>query len=132
MSFSLHSSTENFGGGRRSASVGSNSRISLSDPEKSSMGLMSRKVSARPCSRNHLKESRWMEMRSGSGRTSSRLAKEKRSRETGRDGKGLLLKQGGCGCRAGARQLAAERQGAQGGRARQQPSVRARADKSNR
>ena len=54
MSFSLHSSTENFGGGRRSMSVGSNSRISLSEPEKSSIGLMSRNVSASPCSRNQL------------------------------------------------------------------------------
>ena len=34
-----------------------------------------------------MNESRWMEMRSGSGRTSSRLAKEKRSRAAGRDGK---------------------------------------------
>ena len=41
MSFSLHSSTENFGGGRRSASVGSNSSSRLSWPVKSSIGLMS-------------------------------------------------------------------------------------------
>src|SRR5262249_15526198 len=87
MSFSLHSSTENFGGGRRSWSVGSNSRISLSDPEKSSIGLMSLKVSASPSSRNHLNESRWIEMRSGSGRTSSRLANEKRSLDAERVGK---------------------------------------------
>ena len=58
MSFSLHSSTENFGGGRRSWSLGSNSKMSLSEPEKSSMGLMSRKASAKPLSRNHWKESR--------------------------------------------------------------------------
>src|SRR5207302_4477957 len=44
------------------------------------MGLMSPKVSASPWSRNHLNESRWMAMRSGRARTSSRLAKEKRSR----------------------------------------------------
>src|SRR3974390_422012 len=94
MSFSLHSSTENFSGGRRSWSVGSNSRMSLRDPEKSSMGLMSRKVSARPSSRNHRKESRCTAMRSGSGRTSSRLAKEKRSRDAERVGKGLLLETG--------------------------------------
>src|SRR5579875_59691 len=87
MSFSLHSSTENLGGGRRSWSVGSNSSTSLSEPEKSSMGLMSRKASDRPLSRNHWKESRCTEMRSGSGKTSSRLAKEKRSRVTGRDDK---------------------------------------------
>src|ERR1700683_1333238 len=86
MSFSLHSSTENFGGGRRSWSLGSNSKMSLSDPEKSSIGLMSRKASARPLSRNHWKESRWTEIRSGSGRTSSRFAKENRSRVAGRDG----------------------------------------------
>src|ERR1700739_1951862 len=102
MSFSLHSSTENFGGGRRSRSVGSNSRISLSDPEKSSIGLMSRNVSARPSSRNHLNESRWIEMRSGNGRTSSRWAKEKRSRDAERDGKGLLLDDEGRDRRAGA------------------------------
>ena len=41
MSFSLHSSTVNFGGGRRSGSVGSNSSSRLSWPVKSSIGLMS-------------------------------------------------------------------------------------------
>src|SRR5579864_5625893 len=80
MSFSRHSSTENLGGGRRSWSSGSNSSSSRSWPVKSSMGLMSWNVSARPRSRNHWNESRWMEMRSGRGRTSSRLANEKRSR----------------------------------------------------
>jgi hypothetical protein len=65
MSFSLHSSTENFGGGRRSSSSGSNSSSRRSVPEKSSIGLMSRKVSARPVASSHSKESRWMEMRSG-------------------------------------------------------------------
>src|SRR5579875_767128 len=85
MSFSLHSSTENLGGGRRSGSSGSNSKINLSWPEKSSIGLMSRKASASPLSRNHLKESRCTEIRSGSGRTSSRLAKLSRSRCAGRD-----------------------------------------------
>ena len=48
MSFSLHSSTENLGGGRRSSSVGSNSSSSCSVSLKSLMGEMSRKVSARP------------------------------------------------------------------------------------
>ena len=56
MSFSLHSSTENFGGGRRSSSSGSNSSSRRSVPLKSSMGLMSRNVSARPVWRNHSKE----------------------------------------------------------------------------
>ena len=48
MSFSLHSSTENFGGGRRSSSSGSNSSSSWSVSVKSLIGLMSRKVSASP------------------------------------------------------------------------------------
>ena len=76
MSFSLHSSTENFGGGRRSGSVGSNSSSRLSWPVKSSIGLMSLNVSASPRSRNHWKESRWMATRSGNGRASSMLAKK--------------------------------------------------------
>src|SRR5271154_3551481 len=79
MSFSLHSSTENLGGGRRSGSVGSNSSSRLSCPVKSSMGLMSLNVSANPRSKNHWKESRWIAIRSGRGRASSMLAKEKRS-----------------------------------------------------
>src|SRR5579871_3734107 len=91
MSFSLHSSTENLGGGRRSWSVGSNSRMSLREPEKSSIGLMSRNASARPLSRNHWKESRCTEIKSGSGRTSSRFANENRSRVSGRDGKDYSL-----------------------------------------
>src|SRR5712664_1257797 len=91
MSFSLHSSTENFGGGRRSGSVGSNSSSRLSEPVKSSIGLMSLNASARPLSRNHWKESRWMATRSGSGRASSMLAKEKRSGLLDRAGNGLLL-----------------------------------------
>ena len=44
MSFSLHSSTVNFGGGRRSSSYGSNSSSSWSASEKSLIGLMSRNV----------------------------------------------------------------------------------------
>src|SRR5664279_1617903 len=91
MSFSLHSSTENFGGGRRSGSVGSNSSSRLSWPVKSSIGLMSLNVSASPRSRNHLKESRWMATRSGSGSASSMLANEKRSGLLDRVGNGLLL-----------------------------------------
>src|SRR5690606_29574949 len=80
MSFSLHSSTENFGGGRRSSSSGSNSSSSCSVSVKSLMGEMSAKVSFRPRSRNHSKDSRWIAMRSGSGRTSSMFANEYRSR----------------------------------------------------
>src|ERR1700735_1240068 len=91
MSFSLHSSTENFGGGRRSASVGSNSSSRLSCPVKSSIGLMSLKASANPLSRNHWKESRWIEMRSGSGSASSMLAKDTRWGLWDRTGNGLLL-----------------------------------------
>ena len=90
------------------------------------MGLMSRNVSARPCSRNHLNESRWMEIRSGSGRTSSRLAKEKRSRVAGRDGKGLLLNERGWqnGGREGAREARVGKAGdAQSGGPRQLTSV---------
>src|ERR1700722_4402265 len=79
MSFSLHSSTENFGWGRRSTSPGSNSNSRLSWPGKSSIGLMSENASASPRSRNQRNESRWTETRSGGARTSSRLAKENRS-----------------------------------------------------
>src|ERR1700722_1978701 len=91
MSFALHSSIENFGGGRRSGSVGSNSSSSRNWPVKSSIGLMSANVSARPFMTNQSKESRCTEIRSGSGKTSSRFAKEKRSGVRERDGKGLLL-----------------------------------------
>ena len=49
MSFSLHSSTENLGGGRRSSSSGSNSSSSCRVSVKSLMGEMSAKVSFRPC-----------------------------------------------------------------------------------
>src|SRR5688500_3957283 len=98
MSFSLHSSTVNLGGGRRSGSLGSNSSSRRNCPVKSSIGLMSRKASPSPCSRNHWNESRWIAMRSGSGKTSSNLEKEKRSLLEGRseaverDDKGLLLR----------------------------------------
>src|SRR5205085_11692576 len=92
--------TENFGGGRRSGSDASNSSSSLSWPVKSSMGLMSAKVSDRPRSRNQSNEARWMAIRSGRSRTWSRLAKEKRSRATER---GKATPQGandGAGARA--------------------------------
>src|SRR5579875_2243384 len=91
MSFSLHSSTENLGGGRRSGSDGSNSSSRLSWPVKSSIGLMSANASARPLSRNHWKESRWMAMRSGRGSASSMLAKDTRSGLRDREGNGQLL-----------------------------------------
>src|SRR5436853_3350480 len=87
MSLSLHSTTENVGGGRRSGSDASNSSSSRSWPVKSSIGLMSRKVSAKPVSRNQRNESRWTAIRSGRGRTSSRLEKETRSRMAGREAK---------------------------------------------
>ena len=58
MSFSLHSSTENFGGGRRSSSSGSNSSSSWSVSVKSLIGLMSAKVFRRPWCSSHSKESR--------------------------------------------------------------------------
>src|SRR5437763_2390059 len=87
MSFSLHSSTENFGGGRRSSSAGSNSNSSCSVSVKSLIGLMSRNVSASPWWRNHSKDSRWIAIRSGRGRASSRLANEYRCREAVREGK---------------------------------------------
>src|SRR6266508_5047865 len=83
MSFSLHSSTENLGGGRRSSSNGSNSSSSCSDSEKSLIGLMSRNVLAKPSFKNHSKLDRWMAMRSGSSRGSTRLANEYRSRDVG-------------------------------------------------
>src|SRR5215212_5137109 len=88
MSFSLHSSTENLGGGRRSSSVGSNSSSSCNVSLKSLMGEMSRNVSARPWLRNHSKLSRWMAMRSGSWSGSARLANEYRSRMVERAGNG--------------------------------------------
>src|ERR1700722_13873983 len=91
MSFSLHSSTENFGCGRRSTSPGSNSSSRLSWPVKSSIGLMSAKASARPRSRNQRKESRCTETRSGRARTSSRLAKENRSGLLDREGNDVFL-----------------------------------------
>src|SRR5699024_4949247 len=81
MSFSLHSSTVNFGGGRKSSSSGSNSSSSCSASEKSLMGEMSRKVLARPSFKNHSKLSRWTAMRSGSSSGSVRLANEYRSRD---------------------------------------------------
>ena len=76
MSFSLHSSTENLGGGRRSSSKGSNSSSSCSASEKSLIGLMSRNVFASPSLRNHSKLERWTAIRSGSSSGSTRLANE--------------------------------------------------------
>ena len=104
MSFSLHSSTENLGGGRRSSSFGSNSSSSRSVSVKSLIGLMSRKVSASPLSRNQRNDSRWMAIRSGSGSASSRFANEYRSRM--RVGKEVLLRVGREGECAGTRRAA--------------------------
>src|SRR5579872_7436306 len=105
MSFSLHSASENLGGGRRSGSLGSNSSSRLSWPVKSSIGLMSPKASASPLSRNHWNESRWTEIRSGSGRASLMLAKETRSGLRDRAGKGLLLPIGMLGGTRDAKRL---------------------------
>ena len=76
MSFSLHSSTENFGGGRRSSSSGSNSSSSCKVSLKSLMGEMSRNVSAKPWFRNQSKLLRWIATRSGRSSGSVRLANE--------------------------------------------------------
>src|SRR5579864_5270700 len=91
MSFSLHSSSWNLGGGRRSGSDGPYSSSRLSWPVKSSIGLMSANASARPLSKNQRNESRWMAIRSGRRNTSSRFANEKRSGLFDRDGNGRLL-----------------------------------------
>src|SRR5579862_1786817 len=105
MSFALQSSIENFGSGRRSTSVGSKSSFRRSWPVKSSIGLMSAKVSASPRLRNQPNESRWTATRSGSSRTSSRFAKEKRSGVRKRDGNRSLLananRAGSAGSRTG-------------------------------
>src|SRR4029453_17794930 len=53
MSFSLHSSTENLGGGRRSSSSGSNSNSSCNVSLKSLIGEMSWNASALPSCKNH-------------------------------------------------------------------------------
>jgi len=71
MSFSLHSSTVNLGGGRRSSSSGSNSSSSWSVSVKSLMGLMSWNVFRSPWCSSHSKESRWTEIRSGRGSASA-------------------------------------------------------------
>ena len=80
MSFSLHSSTENLGGGRRSSSSGSNSSSSCRVSVKSLMGEISANVSFRPSWRNQSKDFRWIAIRSGRGRASSMFANEYRSR----------------------------------------------------
>src|SRR5882724_1647316 len=87
MSFSLHSSSEYFGGSN-SGSASSNFR----EPVKSSMGEISVRVSAMPSSRNHLNESRCTATRSGSGMTSRSFANEKRCRAARRAKASLLTK----------------------------------------
>src|SRR4029077_19075219 len=79
------------GGWRRWGADGSNSSPTVSWPVKSSIGLMSLKASARPLSRNHWNESRWIAIRSGSGRASLMLAKETRSGLRDRDDNGQHL-----------------------------------------
>ena len=86
---------------------------------KSSMGLMSRKVSRNPCSVNQRNESRWMAIRSGSGWTSPSVAKEKRSLTAGREGKAYSSGDGDWGFRGAPErtaQLSAERRGGHGNR----------------
>src|SRR5690625_4460565 len=91
MSRSLHSSTVNLGGGRRSSSVGSNSSSRFRVSLKSVIGEMSRNVSASPFSRNHSKDSLWMAMRSGRDKASSRVANEYLSRMVGKEDNDMLL-----------------------------------------
>src|SRR6516165_6857401 len=55
------------------------------------MGLMSLKASARPLSRNHWNESRWMAIRSGRGSASVMFANETRSGLRDREDNGQLL-----------------------------------------
>ena len=89
------------------------------------MGVMSRKVSASPASRNAENESRWMATRSGRARTSSRLAKEKRSRTVDREAKAspqAVVTVVAVG--AGARALTRKTCGDEARRARQRVSVR--------
>ena len=60
MSFSLHSSTENFGGGRRSSSSGSNSSSSWRVSVKSLIGRDVAEGLREALLRNHSKLSRWI------------------------------------------------------------------------
>src|SRR5436190_9266438 len=76
MSFVRHSSSEYFGS-RNSLEMNFRSRFF---PVKSWIGEISRKSSCRPSSQNHLKESSWVWMRSGSGSTSGSEAKSRRGR----------------------------------------------------
>src|SRR4051795_10260618 len=76
MSRSRHSSSEYFGGSKMWSESSS-----LSWPVKSSIGEMSERTSATPCSRNQMKDSRCTAIRSGSWSTSCNLEKERRSRD---------------------------------------------------
>src|SRR4249920_1178726 len=71
-----HSSSEYFGGSKMWSESSS-----LSWPVKSSIGEMSERTSATPCSRNHSNDSRCTAIRSGSWSTSRSLEKERRSRD---------------------------------------------------
>ena len=123
MSFSLHSSTVNFGGGRRSSSSGSNSSSSCSVSVKSLMGLMSRKVSARPSSRNQLErvalDGDQIRQRRGPRRGSRTNSAPgwwtSEARITPR-GQGWTRRRGRAPGQAGARESAAGRQRAEHGR----------------
>ncbi len=84
-SFSLHSFSENFGGPLRSSSSLSNSNSSSRLPVKSVIGLISANVSASPTARNLSNDFFWTSIRSGNGRTSSRLPNEYRSRAARED-----------------------------------------------
>ena len=76
MSRSRHSSSEYFGGSKMWSESSS-----LSWPVKSSIGEMSARTSATPCSRNHSNDSRWTAIRSGRSSTSWSLENDRRSRD---------------------------------------------------
>src|SRR5207253_9635632 len=75
-SFVRHSSSE-YLGSRNSLEINFRSRFF---PVKSWIGEISANSSPRPSSQNHLKESIWVWIRFGSGRTSGRDAKLRRAR----------------------------------------------------
>src|SRR5947207_10889474 len=76
MSRERQSSSEYFGGSKMWSDSSS-----LSCPVKSSIGEMSERTSATPCSRNHSKDSLCTAIRSGSWSTSCNFENERRSRD---------------------------------------------------
>ena len=76
MSRARQSSSEYFGGSKMWSDSSS-----LSWPVKSSIGEMSARTSATPCSRNHSKDTRCTAIRSGSSSTSCSLENDSRSRD---------------------------------------------------